>query len=659
MPRYLTKSGFKLAAECPTKLFYAAHPELYADQNDADPFLDALKAGGFQVGELAKLLFPGGREIKATTHDDQVAETNKLLALDEVTIFEAAIRYGHLFARVDVLVKRGAEVELIEVKATSYDPDAPPRPTADWLPYLRDIAFQHHVFSLAHPALRARGFLMMPDKTRRCTVDRLGERFRIRRGPKGPLVELVPGAAEGLGEPILAQVDVHHEIARVQGSDLVCPGGYGPFAEVIANWAEALQADHRLPARVGLHCRKCQFRNPVALSDKRSGFHECWSQAPGATPERLARGTVLDVWKLRPQKILEAGRLWLDEISEADLARKANGDALGIGERQRMQLTGTWPGGGPFFLSHGVLRAEMARWRFPLRFLDFEAARPVIPVTRGMRPYALLPFQFSLHTMDAGGRVAHAHEFLAVEPGQDPTLPFLRALHAALGNEGTVLMWSPYERSVLRELDSRMREDPAPAADAQELRAMIAALCDEGGAREMADMCALAERAFFHPATQGSSSIKRVLPAVLGESAHLRQRYSAPVYGAPGGISSRNFRDQTWYREEGGKVLNPYELLRQAFVDPHQALVEPLVSSDEIEIADGGAAATAWASLQFETVGPAERRHIANALLRYCELDTLAMAMVCEAWRDWCSELELTTDTEAEPTGASSWGSSR
>ena len=59
---YLTKTRFKLATECPTKLFYTGKPE-YADQSSVDPFLKALAEGGFQVGELAKAYHPGGYEV--------------------------------------------------------------------------------------------------------------------------------------------------------------------------------------------------------------------------------------------------------------------------------------------------------------------------------------------------------------------------------------------------------------------------------------------------------------------------------------------------------------------------------------------------------------------------------------------------------------------
>jgi hypothetical protein len=46
----------------------------------------------------------------------------------------------------------------------------------------------------------------------------------------------------------------------------------------------------------------------------------------------------------------------------------------------------------------------------------------------------------------------------------------------------------------------------------------------------------------------------------------------------------------------------------------------------------------AYARLQFESVDPAQRHAIEQALLRYCELDTLAMVMAVQAWRAWCDD---------------------
>ena len=53
-PRYLTKSRFKLALICSTKLFYTRKKE-YEDTSEMDSFLQGLAQGGFQVEELARM----------------------------------------------------------------------------------------------------------------------------------------------------------------------------------------------------------------------------------------------------------------------------------------------------------------------------------------------------------------------------------------------------------------------------------------------------------------------------------------------------------------------------------------------------------------------------------------------------------------------------
>ena len=47
-------------------------------------------------------------------------------------------------------------------------------------------------------------------------------------------------------------------------------------------------------------------------------------------------------------------------------------------------------------------------------------------------------------------------------------------------------------------------------------------------------------------------------------------------------------------------------------------------------VGDGGAAMIAYAKLQFAEMNEQERQLLSAALLRYCELDTLAMVMVHE-----------------------------
>ena len=82
-----------------------------------------LADGGFQVGELAKLMFPGGIEITSKKTDEALAQTARHMEQDNVVLFEPAIAHDGFLVRVDVLVKRGNVIEVIEVKAKSYSSD--------------------------------------------------------------------------------------------------------------------------------------------------------------------------------------------------------------------------------------------------------------------------------------------------------------------------------------------------------------------------------------------------------------------------------------------------------------------------------------------------------------------------------------------------------
>ena len=652
-PRYLTKSRFKLALECPTKLFYTGKVDVYPDSKREDEFLQALADGGFQVGELAKLMFPGGIEITSPSHDEQVAETARLLERDEVTLFEAAIRHGNLFARVDVLRKTGPQVELIEVKAKSFDStkDKGFRGAQGGIdgamkPYLQDVAFQRHVLRLAYPHLTATSFLMLADKGKTCSVDGLNQRFRIRRVDGRPAVTVTPGTDERtIGDPVLISVNVDDLVDEILREPIAAPGATGTLSELAASWAHHYQADARIAPTIGSQCAKCEFRTDHSEPGMRSGLHECWHDAAGLTEGDFANGTVLDLWNFRgKQALIEKRILRLVDVPLEALGDQGGEDGLSRGARQAMQVTGQWPGRPDFYLDASLIWREMDNWVFPLHFIDFETARVAIPFFAGQRPYANIAFQFSLHVVEADGRVEHRSQFLSTTPGKHPNYDFVRALQAALGTVGTVFMWSAHENTTLNAILEELQQDPAPPPDAVEMSTFIRSLTTrkagksktEAGSRALVDLCRLAEMAFFHPATKGSNSIKKVLPAVMQCSDYLKRKYSQPAYGAKDGIRSLNFVDQVWWQAADGVVVDPYRMLPPVFTDLPPEAVDALDADDELEIAQGGAATTAYARLQFEDIDPEERRLTEAALLRYCELDTLAMVFIVEAWRAWC-----------------------
>ena len=59
---YLSKSDFKAAFDCGTKIFYRKNR--YPSTVDDDEFLRCLAEGGFMVEEIAHAAFPGAMGVK-------------------------------------------------------------------------------------------------------------------------------------------------------------------------------------------------------------------------------------------------------------------------------------------------------------------------------------------------------------------------------------------------------------------------------------------------------------------------------------------------------------------------------------------------------------------------------------------------------------------
>ncbi|WP_207384516.1 hypothetical protein [Legionella impletisoli] len=116
----LTKSKFRLALECPTKLFYMDRPQ-YANQTKDDAFLKALAEGGYQVEALARCYFPEGVFVEANHSESVLDATKRLLEDESITLFEAEISHQRYLIRTDILIKHQNHLKLIEIKAKSID----------------------------------------------------------------------------------------------------------------------------------------------------------------------------------------------------------------------------------------------------------------------------------------------------------------------------------------------------------------------------------------------------------------------------------------------------------------------------------------------------------------------------------------------------------
>lgn len=654
-PRYLTKSRFKSALECPTKLYYTGKAD-YANQSLEDSFLAALADGGFQVGELAKLYFPGGQDITSLDYDLALEQTNALLKQDNAIIYEAAIRADNLFIRADILKRHGLRLELIEVKAKSFNTEESSFFTkagtikAEWAEYLYDVAFQKHVIQRAFPGFQVRASLMLADKNAVCPTDGLNQKFRITRDAAGrKRVSVSPGlTSEDLATRMLCRIDVDAVCDHICETPVTVIGAPVSFSAWVEHLARRYQDDCKIPPVLGALCRDCEFiaKEHDKAAGKKSGFHECWTERLGWGEEDFQRSTVLDLWNYRRKDhLIKQGCFRLADVEEEDIKPKTDErPGLSASKRQWLQVRKEQDSDNDLWLDKDGLQRELASWRFPLHFIDFETTMVAIPFNKGRRPYEGIAFQFSHHIVDKNGEIAHAHEYLNTTPGEFPNYHFIRQLmHTLQEDDGSIFRYSAHENTFLNTIYRQLLADPSHISDRQELLTFIQSITRstsnsneewEGG-RAMIDLLELVKRYYFDPATKGSNSLKYVLPSVINRSAKLQEKYSQPIYGAARGIRSLNYADWRWVQYQDGKVIDPYRLLPKMFTDVDEHTLDILTESDELR--EGGAAMTAYGRMQFEEMSDYEREEIRKALLKYCELDTMAMVMLYEGWGDLMS----------------------
>lgn len=150
-----------------------------------------------------------------------------------------------------------------------------------------------------------------------------------------------------------------------------------------------------------------------------------------------------------------------------------------------------------------AISRKLSKLKFPIHFLDFETFAPALPLYAGTRPYQVVPFQWSDHILDAGGGVTH-REFLHNER-TDPRHSFADQLLNVLGSKGSIVVYSSFEATRLRELGENFRD--------------LAPYLARAGKR-IVDLLPLIREHVYDPEFHGSFSLKSVVPALVPNLAY-------------------------------------------------------------------------------------------------------------------------------------------
>ena len=277
-------------------------------------------------------------------------------------------------------------------------------------------------------------------------------------------------------------------------------------------------------------------------------------------------------------------------------------------------------------------------------------------------------------------------------------------------NIGTVFRWGAHENTVLSTLLRQHQQDQQEQeVETLSSSSSSKAVLDSdtitflesllsGGSRSMVDLMSLATKGYYVTTKyhdHGSVSLKQLLLPTIAASQQLQDIYSQTTY------SSNNFHHMQWIQRQqqqhglgggGGKQGQDAQTTKQqqqqqfqwdyqddAFCDPYKLVLQQQQQEQEQQhdeshnqrhhqrplVAHGEDAIQAYHQLQQlgsscthddddgdnknnknNNAKRMIRSQLEKSLLRYCELDTLAMAMIVQAWQGFLSHQEEDDDDD-------------
>jgi hypothetical protein len=397
---------------------------------------------GSELGLLARQLYPGGVEAPYVGLTSEAADlaTAAILGQNPSAIYEATFVANGMMARVDVLVRDPNGWRIVEVKSSKEYK----KPS-----HLPDVAFQAIVLEAAGVPVTGYEVVHLDGSfVGSGSSDTPASLFRATDITRDVIGEMAKTRA--LAESLLVLWDRPDYPSRDGASPYFDPG-------------------------LRSVCRDCDFSQ------------HCMSLAPD--DDLLYLGLSQKTSKeLRSQGVTRAGAIPVNtRLSPLEVLRL---------EAQRTGQPQVSPD----------LAEMLGAIRYPAHLIDFETVAEAIPFLPGLRPYEPIPFQWSSHTVASakealsGDDRRFGHREFLFTGDTDPRPAFVASLIELLDGEGSILHYSPYERTTIRQLVE------AGIPRSEELQELVA--------DRLIDLCDIVKKGFAHPDFRGLTSIKVVLPVV-------------------------------------------------------------------------------------------------------------------------------------------------
>jgi hypothetical protein len=202
-----------------------------------------------------------------------------------------------------------------------------------------------------------------------------------------------------------------------------------------------------------------------------------------------ATHTVLEIPQLHHTK--------LKKLSDAGVIDLADVPAdLKLNERQQRMMSSALSGN---IVVEASLEGALAAVVWPCHYLDFETIATVLPLYPGHGCHKQILTQFSIHHREGMDSKPTHSEYLA-DPSRDCERELAEALIAAVGDRGSVIVYSDFEEKRIKAL-----QESYPDL-ANRLDLILGRLID---------LLPIVRDHVYHPDFRGSFSIKHVLPALV------------------------------------------------------------------------------------------------------------------------------------------------
>ena len=187
----------------------------------------------------------------------------------------------------------------------------------------------------------------------------------------------------------------------------------------------------------------------------------------------------------------------LGELEASGIAQLVDiPDDFSLSDKQNSQVQATKQN--RIIIRPDMIKESLNSFTYPLYFLDYETLTSIVPYFDGLKPYQQVPFQYSLHILDAPGAELRQVGYLHRD-NSNPAEPLSQTLQSQIGTTGSIITWNmSFEKhcnSLLGELVPEYAEFYAG------LNARIVDL-----------MVPFASDWYVDRGFHGSASIKNVLP---------------------------------------------------------------------------------------------------------------------------------------------------